>query len=167
MTSGLFLGLMPKLADHVLGLSPIASASLVFLQPAVAALAGIAAPRIPPRTARMLALIGLISGGALVGFGAASGAVSILIAAAILGGVGNGLGFVLALRPLNEAAHTHERGGLMSAIYIVAYLSYGVPTLLAGQMATLTGVAATVVVYGALIALMGVIALVSHPRTPR
>lgn len=167
MTSGLFLGLMPKLADHVLGLAPLASASLVFLQPAVAALAGIAAPRISPRTARMLALIGMISGGLLVGIGAATGTAAVLIAAAIFGGVGNGLGFVLALRPLNEAAHTHERGGVMSAVYIVAYLSYGLPTLIAGQVAGVTGVAATVMGYGALIALMGVIALATHPRTPQ
>lgn len=167
MTSGLFLGLMPKLADHVLGLPPLASALLVFLQPAVAALAGIAAPGIPPHAARLIALAAMIGGGVLTGIGAGTGSVGILIAAAILGGVGNGWGFALALRPLNEAAHTHERGGLMSAVYIVAYLSYGLPTLIAGQIAGVTGVAATVVGYGALITLTGLIALASSPRRIR
>ena len=45
----------------------------------------------------------------------------------------------------------------MSAVYIVAYLSYGLPTLIAGQVAGVTGVAATVMGYAALIALMGVV----------
>lgn len=165
MTSGLFLGLMPKIADQVLGLSPIASAFLIFLQPAVAAFVGIAAPHLPSRIARTIAVAGIVSGGVLTSLGAGTGSVGILILAAISGGVGNGLGFVTALRPLNEAAQTHERGGLMSAVYIVAYLSYGIPTLVAGQVAVTTGVAATVVGYGALIALLGLIALTSHART--
>ncbi|MEL4383000.1 hypothetical protein, partial [Shewanella algae] len=86
--------------------------------------------------AAVLGALGCAVGGILMVVGIATGSTVIVVVAAIAAGIGNGIGFAAVLRPLNAAAHTHERGGLMAAIYVVAYLSYGVPALIAGQLAT-------------------------------
>ncbi|MFF8187348.1 MFS transporter [Microbacterium sp. NPDC016588] len=162
MSSGLFLGLMPSLAHHTLGLDTVAASALVFLQPAVAAVAGLAATGLAPRTSVVVGALGCAVGGILLIVGIGTASTGIVVAAALAAGIGNGLGFAAVLRPLSAAAHTHERGGLMAAIYVVAYLSYGVPALVAGQLATVFALPATAIGYAAFLAAVALVALASR-----
>lgn len=166
MSSGLFLGLMPSLAHHTLQLDTVAGTVLVFLQPGVAAVAGLASTGLAPRTAAVLGALGCAVGGILMVVGIATASTVIVVVAAIAAGIGNGIGFAAVLRPLNAAAHTHERGGLMAAIYVVAYLSYGVPALVAGQLATVFALPATAIGYATFLAVVALVALALRAGVP-
>ncbi len=50
----------------------------------------------------------------------------------------------------------------MAAIYVVAYLSYGVPALVAGQLATVFALPATAIGYAAFLAAVALVALASR-----
>lgn len=162
MVSGLFLGLIPTAAHTLLGLDSIPASLLVFLQPAVAAISGLVFSRVPIAPARILGGIGCLVGGALVAGGILSASAPLIAAAAVVGGIGNGIGFGAALRPLNAAAHTHERAGVMSAVYVVAYLSYGLPSLIAGQLEVWSGIGPVTVGYAVVIVLTSVAALITR-----
>ncbi|MFJ6653833.1 MFS transporter [Microbacterium sp. NPDC091313] len=168
-TSGLFLGLVPAFA-HSIGIDGLPAAVLVFLQPATAAASGIALTRLPVARAGLIGAIALLAGGAFAFFAAVTGSAPLLALAAIVGGVGNGLGFAAALRPLAAAAATHERGGAISAIYVVAYLAYGLPAFLAGQLSAGMGLAGVTAAYGLLILIVATAALITRVplrTTPR
>jgi MFS family permease len=81
----------------------------------------------------------------------------------VIAGIGFGSSFLAALRLLLPLAHAHERAGLMSAFYVLSYLAFCVPALVAGFSAHTFGLIATTNVYGAVVialALMALLALV-------
>lgn len=79
----------------------------------------------------------------------------------VVAGIGFGSSFLGALRLLLPLAHAHERAGLMSAFYVLSYLAFCVPALLAGFSVSRVGLIATTNVYGSLVVLFAAIALVS------
>jgi MFS family permease len=161
-TSGLFLGLIPAFAHTVLGVDGLPAALLVFLQPATAAASGIVLTRLPVGRAGVLGAASLVGAGALVFTGAIADSVLLIALAAVVGGVGNGIGFAAALRPLTAAAATHERGGVVSAVYVVAYLGYGLPAFVAGQLSAGLGLAGVTAAYGLLILVVATAALLTR-----
>jgi hypothetical protein len=54
-------------------------------------------------------------------------------------GAGYSLLFLSALELINRAAPTHHRGGVLSALYLLAYLSLGAVALVLGAVATAGG----------------------------
>jgi hypothetical protein len=79
----------------------------------------------------------------------------------VVAGIGFGSSFLGALRLLLPLAHAHERAGLMSAFYVLSYLAFCVPALIAGLSISRVGLIATTNVYGSIVVLFAVIALVS------
>jgi hypothetical protein len=75
-------------------------------------------------------------------------------AASTVTGLGFGVAFMGALRLVSVAAPEAHRGAVMSAFFIVAYLSLSLPAIGAGITATDVGVEPTFRVFGA-----GVVAL--------
>lgn len=162
-TSGLFLGLIPAFA-HSLGIGGLPAAVLVFLQPATAAASGIALTRLPVARAGLIGAAAIVAGAGLALAGAVAGSGVLLALAAIVGGVGNGLGFTAALRPLVAAAATHERGGVVSAVYVVAYVAYGLPAFIAGQLSAGLGLDGVTVGYALFLLIAAVAALSTRVR---
>jgi hypothetical protein len=54
----------------------------------------------------------------------------------VMAGAGYGLLFLSALRVITGAAPDNHRGGVLSAIYLLAYLSMGSVALVLGMVAT-------------------------------
>jgi MFS family permease len=77
----------------------------------------------------------------------------------VIAGVGFGSGFLGALRLLLPLAHAHERAGLMSAFYVLSYLAFCIPALIAGLNAHSFGLIATTNVYGGGVIVLGLLAL--------
>jgi hypothetical protein len=46
-------------------------------------------------------------------------------------------------------AGAHERAGLFSAIYLVSYLTFGIPVIVAGLLLSTVGVTAIALIFGA------------------
>jgi MFS family permease len=79
-------------------------------------------------------------------------------------GCGFGAGFLGALRSVVPLALPHERAGLMSAYYVLSYLAFCLPSLLAGNLTRTFGLVATTDGYGAVLITLSVGALFALMR---
>jgi len=74
-------------------------------------------------------------------------------------GGGFGAGFLGALRSIMPLALPHERAGLMSAFYVLSYLAFSLPSLLAGNLTRVFGLILTTDGYGVVLIVLCVAAL--------
>ena len=81
--------------------------------------------------------------------------------AALIAGSGCGSGCLGALRSVLPLALPHERAGLMSAFYVLSYLAFCVPSLLAGNLTRSFGLIATTDGYGVVLIVLALGALVA------
>lgn len=81
--------------------------------------------------------------------------------ATLIAGGGFGSGFLGALRSVVPLALPHERAGLMSAFYVLSYLAFCVPSLLAGNLTRTFGLIATTNGYGGVLILLALGALLA------
>jgi hypothetical protein len=79
----------------------------------------------------------------------------------VIAGIGFGSAFLGALRMLLPLAHAHERAGLLSAFYALSYLAFCIPALIAGFSARSFGLLATANVFGAVVILLALMALLA------
>jgi MFS family permease len=104
-----------------------------------AATAQVVLARTPYRRALHLGLLLLVAGlGGLIVAGALF-SVPLLLATIAITGVGQGLGFMGALRCVNDIAPPDVHAGVISAFYVVTYLGGGGPVILVGLAATKIG----------------------------
>ena len=85
--------------------------------------------------------------------------IALFVAALIVGGGGFGTGYLGSIRSVSQLAEIHERAGLISAVYLVSYVAFSIPALVAGVLATHIGLRQTSLGYGCLIALVALSAL--------
>ena len=83
-----------------------------------------------------------------------------------IAGIGFGAGFQGALRSVLPLAAMHERAGVLSAIYVVSYLAFGLPAVGAGFLVEHLGVLTTAREYGVVVIVLAAIAFadVARPR---
>jgi MFS family permease len=74
--------------------------------------------------------------------------VPLLFASAVVSGLGFGTAFFGALATATEGVSAEARGGLMSAVLTVGYLSFSVPAIGAGLASAAVGLRTTAAVYG-------------------
>lgn len=82
----------------------------------------------------------------------------------LVAGSGFGAGFLGALRSVVPLALPHERAGLMSAFYVLSYLAFCLPSLLAGNLTRTFGLIATTDGYGAVLIVLALGALLALVR---
>jgi MFS family permease len=82
----------------------------------------------------------------------------------LVAGCGFGAGFLGAVRSLVSLALPHERAGLMSSFYVLSYLAFCLPSLLAGNLTRTFGLIATTDGYGAVLIVLAVGALATLMR---
>ncbi|SAL48324.1 4-hydroxybenzoate transporter [Caballeronia sordidicola] len=80
--------------------------------------------------------------------GVHAGSAGIFFAGTVIAGMGFGSAFQGALRSVLPLAQAHERAGLMAALYVLSYLAFSIPAILAGTMAHAVGLRLTTDVYG-------------------
>jgi hypothetical protein len=73
--------------------------------------------------------------------------------------MGFGDTFQGAIRSVVASVAAHERAGVLSIIYVISYLSFGVPAVIAGLRVASAGVIATAMEYGVGVLVLGVAAL--------
>lgn len=91
------------------------------------------------------------------------------VAGSAVAGLGFGAAFRYAVNALGEAAPDAQRGQVFATMYIVSYLAFSVPALVAGLAAQRIGLEPTAVAYGVLDVALVVIATVAGimHRVPR
>ncbi|ELQ12910.1 putative ABC transporter membrane protein [Pseudomonas fluorescens BRIP34879] len=96
----------------------------------------------------------LAIGVALILMAVHSASLPLFFIATLIAGGGFGAGFLGALRSVVPLALPHERAGLMSAFYVLSYLAFCLPSLLAGNLIRSFGLIATTDGYGAVLILL-------------
>jgi MFS family permease len=121
------------------------------------------------RAADMMLRLGaslLVLGLALVLIAVHTASLPLFFVGTLITGSGFGSGFLGALRSIMPLALPHERAGLMSAFYVLSYLAFSLPSLLAGNLTGLYGLIPTTNGFGAVLILMAVGALAGLLRQP-
>ncbi|MFL1524459.1 MFS transporter [Pseudomonas sp. O230] len=113
----------------------------------------------PPAKALLLGGTLLPIGVVLLLLGVHSASLPWFFLGTLVAGCGFGAGFLGAVRSLVPLALPHERAGLMSAFYVLSYLAFCLPSLLAGNLTRTFGLVATTDGYGAVLIVLSVGAL--------
>jgi MFS family permease len=101
----------------------------------------------------------LPTGVILILLGVHSASLALFFLGTLVAGCGFGAGFLGAVRSLVPLALPHERAGLMSAFYVLSYLAFCLPSLLAGNLSRTFGLVATTDGYGAVLIILSLSAL--------
>src|SRR6266850_1909051 len=130
------------------------------------AVVGIGARRLQPRAAMTGGAAASALGMVLLAAAVAQHHLPVFLAATAISGAGYSLLFFGGLQTINSAAPAEHRGGVLSAIYLLAYVSLGAVSLLLGAVATAHGLSFAVKLGAGVIALFSVmtIALVAMTR---
>lgn len=165
---GLFLSLVPAYVATLSGSRNLflsgAAVALMLLCSALAQLAGYGRP------ARRLERAGLPLLAAGLVLLALAGAVSsppLLLAATVVGGVGQGLVFLGGLTAVSQAAPRDRHAEVLSGFYVVVYLGVGLPVIGVGLLATVTGLLAAVQWFAAAVALLCLVLPAALARVQR
>ena len=158
--AGFYLSLGPSLAAQAAGSpDPLWGGLVIFLLFGAAAVAVLALRAISSRAVMLAGCLFLFAGMALA-FGAiATTRSAAFIAGAAAAGAGFGLVFLGSFRMITALATPSRRAGVVAAIYIVGYLAFSVPALIAGIATTKFGLHSTALVYSASVAALAAAAL--------
>ncbi|HTU79511.1 MAG TPA: MFS transporter [Solirubrobacteraceae bacterium] len=152
---GVYLALGPGLAGQLLGShGELAGGIAVAALAGPAGLAQVAGRRLLNRTLTALGATLLALGMALTGASVATGSAAFFLASSALSGVGFGLAFMGALRHLTGSIPDGRRGEVMSAFYVVAYLSLSLPAIAAGFATASLGLSETFEIFSAAVAVL-------------
>lgn len=166
-TGGLYLSLGAPLVAQELGRAGHLEQGLVVATlTGVGALSSYLARRRTPRQITLYGTSALAAGTALTLVALAAGSFWGFIAAAVVAGSGFGTSFLGIMRSITPVVAPHERGELFASVFVVSYLAFGIPAVVAGIAAPYLGLAATTYAYGALvIVLSGSAALLRKTRS--
>lgn len=162
---GFFLSLAPSLAREATG----ATSNLVGggLVAALTVTGAVAIYHLRLRPAGQILRLGtgvLPAGMLLILLALHRGELGLFFMATVVTGVGFGASFLGALRSIMPLAEAHERAGLMATFYVLSYLAFCVPAMLAGWMVRSFGLVPTGEVYAlGVIILCAVAAILSLP----
>lgn len=165
---GVLLSLYPSLAarqTHIENL--LFGGGVVGVTAFSAALAQLAATRIPAHRAAIIGDIGMAVALLVTVPVLLTHSWPLVFAAAALLGVTFGIGFGGSLRHLSQVVPPDQRGETMSAFYVLAYTAMTVPTLVAGWAATRWDIAVVFPWFAAAVAVACVAAAVIGARSMR
>jgi MFS family permease len=165
---GLYLALGPSLAAGVLHARSHLVGGLVVT--ALMTTAGIASAAVrSARPARMMsggaAVLAVGTTATLVALDA--GSLAGFLAASAVAGLGFGAAFLGVIRSLSALARPHERAGLFASLFVVSYLAFSLPAVVAGVEVERFGLRGTATAYGAGIVALALMAAVLGHRTER
>ncbi|TPW77038.1 MFS transporter [Schumannella sp. 10F1B-5-1] len=164
-TGGLFFSLGPTIVRTELGVDGILGDALVVaLLPASGAVAGFALRNRRPIVPAVYGAAALAVGTALMIVALTTASLPIYLVAVIVAGTGFGTAFMGTIGSLVPLAAPHERAELFASLYIAAYLSFGIPAVVAGLLTGMLGLHTTVLAYAVVVALAAGVAAVLRAR---
>ncbi|GAA4766709.1 MFS transporter [Microbacterium gilvum] len=165
-TGGLFLSLGPSIVHAELRVnSSLAQGLVIGALPATGAIAAFVMRNRRPLVNAVYGASALAVGTLLMLIALAVGSLPLYIVAVVIAGTGFGTAFSGTVGSIMPFAAVHERAELFASLYIVAYLSFGVPAVIAGALASTIGLHTAVLAFGAGVALAAGIAAIIRART--
>jgi MFS family permease len=157
---GLILSLGASLTAGVLGESSHLAGGLpIFVMAGISALASIWLRDVAPRRTARGGLLALIAGVAVCLAALAAESSAFFLIGGAIAGLGFGPAFAGVFRSLSLRAPADGRAALLSAIFVVSYLAFSVPAIIAGAAVTQLGLRDTAEIYGLALIAIAVVAL--------
>jgi hypothetical protein len=158
--SGFYLSLGPSLAAQVFGSRDLLWGGLViFLVTGIGAAATVALRRFSNPAAMLAGCLALLAGAVVTLVAIETASAAAFLAGTAVAGAGFGTGFFLgAFRILAQLAIPGQRASLIAAIWIVFFLAFSIPVVIAGVATTHFGLHRAALVYCAVIALLSAVA---------
>jgi putative Mn2+ efflux pump MntP len=167
--AGLYLSVVPSYAGSLLDTSNLALEGAITATMLLASCAAQVVVRGSDSPARdqsaglALVIVGLIA--LVAAFPAHS--LGLVLAAALLGGVGHGMAFLGAQSDLNAIAPPDRRGEVTAAFFVCIYLGVAVSAIGVGLVATLASLETAVAVFSVVTGAASVVAIAWHVTVAR
>jgi len=162
---GLFLSLGPSLAAQVLGRGDHVVGGLVVASVAgVGAVVGVLSRHRVPERVVALGSAAFVLGPLLLVAALEQRSTAGFFVGAVVSGVGFGAGFQGALRTVLGTAPADQRAGVLAAVYVLSYLAFGLPAVVAGFLAPAVGLERAADGYAGLVVVLGLVGLVLAAR---
>jgi MFS family permease len=162
---GLYLSLGPSLAISLVGSdSRIAGGLIILALLGVGAVATAFVRSADPRLMVSRGSLLLIVGVGITLLAVALGSSVLLYVGSVIAGLGFGPAWSGVVRSLAPLAPPEQRGALLAVIYIITYLSFSVPTILAGIAVTYFGLLGATYGYGFIVMALAAVTTVGVSR---
>ncbi|MFD7233377.1 MFS transporter [Streptomyces sp. NPDC059881] len=159
---GLHLALGPSLTTEVLRIdNHLVGGLVVTTLFGAGAVASLLVRNRAPRRVTAFGTLALAAGTGLTLLALAGPSTPLFFVATALAGAGFGSSFLSAFGSLAALAGPTERAKLFATVYIVSYLAFSVPAVLAGLAVPSLGLYATTTIYGAVVIVLALLATVS------
>jgi len=146
---GLYLALAPSLTTELFDTrSHLAGGAAVLALAGAGGLSQLVFHKLPPRRAMGIGSLVLAVGMASTVATLWAESAVLFLAASLVTGVGFGVAFMGAIRLVSTTAPVEHRASVMSAFYVVAYLSLSIPTVIAGLVVPALGIEPTFRILG-------------------
>jgi MFS family permease len=153
---GLYLALAPSLTAQLFDThSHLAGGAAVLAMAGSGGLAQLVFHSLPPRVAMWRGSLVLATGMVATVAALSIGEPGVFLGASAVTGIGFGVAFMGAIRLISTTAPTEQRAAVMSAFYVVAYLSLSVPTVIAGLAIPSLGLESTFRIFGSIVVVLG------------
>jgi len=138
--AGFYGALSPMLVRVMMGSnSPLLGGLALFVLASSGGVSVLLLQRREPREMMTFGAATLLLGVAIAAVSLVNSAVTSFFLATAVAGIGFGAGFQGAIRTVVPFAAAHERAGVLSIIFVISYISMGLPAVIAGWMISRDG----------------------------
>jgi predicted MFS family arabinose efflux permease len=162
---GFFTAVSPLFLGQVLHeTSHLVTGLVVFALLGSATVGQVASARLPERTSLLGGCLALAVGTGIVAVGLTTARLPVLLAGAVVAGLGQGASFRAGLQAVTGGAPADRRSEVSSTFFLVLYVAISIPVIGVGAGAQVFGLVPTAVVFAGLVALLALGAFASLLR---
>lgn len=163
--AGFFGALGPALLRALMNTSIVTAGLLLFVLGIVGSITVVLLRNAAARSVMLTGITALILGMIITLVSVMTESIPGFFLGLALGGVGFGAGFQGSLKTVMPLVEAHERAGVLSLLYIVCYVGFGLPTVVAGFLVVYAGgLPRTANEYSVAIILLALVALLGLRR---
>jgi MFS family permease len=164
---GLTLSLLVSVTTVQFGVTNRFEAGLIVVAVCLAGtVSGFALRDVTPVRTTNLGATGLIVGTVLTLLGLHANSLTVFVLGSAIGGLGLGASMSGSIRTLSALPAPEQRGEFFAGVYVVGYLAFSIPAVLAGFAAVHFGLLHTTYVYGVGVVLFALSVLVQSTPAP-
>ncbi|MDG4782108.1 MFS transporter [Micromonospora sp. WMMD961] len=166
--AGFFGALGPALVRSLMNTSIVVGGLVLFVFALFGSIAVLLMRNAAARTVIVTGIVALVLGMIVTLVSVMAESVPGFFVGLALGGIGFGGGFQGSLKTITPLVGAHERGSVLSLLYIVCYVGFGLPTVIAGFLVVYAGgLPQTADEYAVAVILLALVALFGVRRATR
>ncbi|MGW4681972.1 MFS transporter [Micromonospora taraxaci] len=166
--AGFFGALGPALVRSLMNTSIVVGGLVLFVFAVFGSIAVLLMRNTAARTVILIGIVALVLGMIVTLVSVMAESVPGFFVGLALGGVGFGGGFQGSLKTITPLVEAHERSSVLSLLYIVCYVGFGLPTVIAGFLVVYAGgLPQTADEYSVAVILLALVALFGVRRATR